>query len=235
MSQEYIAKIEQKIGITFNDKDLLKRAFVHKSFSKEWNNTRLAFYGDALLEGIVREYIVKKCEDGSKLLTVLRSHLASNEVCALVVDRLGLSGCMLVSDKWKQYLIGTLRQSDTINGTLIEAIVGAVALDQGAETARIFLKRVYTPILEEAHRNMGRDRYAWLYKLTKETFGVVTRFSRPRIEPYGQNQETRRMMSIDLRIGEKIAVQGIGFNKKEARRNAIRKALNILENRKRDV
>src|SRR3989338_5116689 len=122
MSQEYIAKIEQKIGVTFNNKELLKRAFVHKSFSKEWNNTKLAYYGDALVEGIVREYIVKRCDDGSRLLTVLRDHLASNETCAIVIRQLGLSGCMLISDKWKRYLTGSPQESDIINGTLMEAI-----------------------------------------------------------------------------------------------------------------
>ena len=93
--------IEQRIGYEFKNKELLRQAFVHSSYAHEENirdNDRMEFFGDAILEYLVSEYIFKKyrdCDEGQ--LSKMRAVVVSADGLRPVVDDLRILECLLVA------------------------------------------------------------------------------------------------------------------------------------------
>ena len=97
-------KFEEKAGVTFKDKNLLKQAFTHRSYinenrdSKLEHNERLEFLGDAVLELVITDYLYKRLKDSNEgELTSLRSALVNADTCSLVAQSLGANDFLLLS------------------------------------------------------------------------------------------------------------------------------------------
>src|SRR5581483_3959414 len=130
---------EKKIGITFKNKALLKQAFIHRSYLNEnkgtnlEHNERLEFLGDAVLELISTVFLFKKyplSHEGD--LTAYRSALVNAMTLSEVASGLGMEDFLLLShgeskDKGKARQI--------ILANTMEALIGAVYLDQGYDAA----------------------------------------------------------------------------------------------------
>ncbi len=123
------SELENKIGYTFNDKELLQRAFTLSSVSSD-NNEKLECFGDAVLEFIVTEQLFDKCTLESEL-TVRRKNAVCDEALRAVSTGLGLDG----------YLIKG--KGDTNNKKAIpsvyEALTAAIYLDGGMQAAKNFV------------------------------------------------------------------------------------------------
>lgn len=129
-------EIENKLGYSFKNKDLLKQAFTHSSYANrfgEKSNERLEYLGDAVLQFVVTEWQYKQdafANEGK--LTALRQKLVCRDALDSAVDGLGI---------W-QYLLSSGSQYN-INGkaksSLFEAVIAAVYLDGGYEEARSFV------------------------------------------------------------------------------------------------
>ena len=89
------AKFEKTIGLNFKDKELLKQAFVHRSYINEnkqsglAHNERLEFLGDAVLELVITDYLYKKYTDKAEgELTAYRSSLVNADTCSEIATDL---------------------------------------------------------------------------------------------------------------------------------------------------
>src|SRR3990167_7525279 len=116
--------LEKKLGIKFKNKDLLKQAFVHRSYLNEnpglglEQNERLEFLGDAVLELIITEYLYKKyTEKAEGELTNWRASLVNAKMLALVAEELGFNDFLLLS-RGESKEIGKARQYILANSNL---------------------------------------------------------------------------------------------------------------------
>ena len=150
---EEIERLEDSLGVAFRDRALLRQALVHPSFANEYpecsDNQRLEFLGDAVIGFIVSEHLYLVFPDSPEgVLTNLRAKLVRKEALAELAEALDLGRFMLLGH-------GMMAEEGRSNpGVLadgLEAIAGAVLLDQGLDAA----KRLLLPWIRRSVENLG--------------------------------------------------------------------------------
>lgn len=144
-----IAFLEDGIGYTFNDKHLLEEAMCHTSFAKEYglhyNNERLEFFGDSVLEFIVSRSLFKMYPEANEgELTQMRARLVKSDTLAAKADALRIPYIVLHGHTIKD---GNLPKSVSANA--LEALMGAVCLDGGMAAAERVIKKLFLSDAEE--------------------------------------------------------------------------------------
>jgi len=136
-------ELEQKLSIDFKNKDLLKQAFIHKSFLNENkdfpldHNERLEFLGDAVLELAVTKYLFDNYPNPEGDLTNWRSALVKGETLSEVASSLNFENYLYLSRGESH---GNGRARNQILANTFEAVIGSVYLDQGMEVAKSFIE-----------------------------------------------------------------------------------------------
>lgn len=148
------AALRQRLSIALNDWTLLEQALTHRSYlndNKQWpleHNERLEYLGDAVLELVISDHLFRtypKFQEGE--LTMLRAKLVRNETLASVAEKFGIWECMHLS-KGEQRSEGRTR--DRILACAVEAMIGAIYLDQGMRTASSFIMKHVLQDIDEA-------------------------------------------------------------------------------------
>ena len=139
MEQSAIKQIQKCIGYEFSRPSLLEQAFTHSSYAQKHgieDNERMEFFGDAVLELIVSEYLyANKPSYDQGRMTKVRAALVSAEGLRPVVDRMDVLKYLQVADKH-----ANLQQlSKKIEANLFEAILCAVYADGGMSAAKKFV------------------------------------------------------------------------------------------------
>ena len=144
--------LEKRIGHQFQDKDLLKQAMTHSSFTNEQkinhrkNYERIEFLGDAVLELISSEYLFFENPDMPEgKLTKARASIVCEQALAVTARELELGKFMLFG-KGEELTGG--RERDSIIADAVEAVIGAIYLDAGIERAKAFVKQFVLNDLE---------------------------------------------------------------------------------------
>ena len=144
--------LEKRIGHQFQDKDLLKQAMTHSSFTNEQkinhrkNYERIEFLGDAVLELISSEYLFFENPDMPEgKLTKARASIVCEQALAVAARELELGKFMLFG-KGEELTGG--RERDSIIADAVEAVIGAIYLDAGIEKAKAFVKQFVLNDLE---------------------------------------------------------------------------------------
>ena len=144
---------EKKTKIVFKDKDLLRQAFIHRSYINEngnvglAHNERLEFLGDAVLELVVTDFLYKKYPTYTEgELTAVRSALVNAVIISTVAEDIGMNDFLLLS-KGETKDKGKARSYILAN--TYEAYVGALYLDQGYDMAEKFIniRKWISPVL----------------------------------------------------------------------------------------
>ena len=136
------ADFQKILGVKFKVVELLERAFIHRSYLNEHpksgleHNERLEFLGDAVLELVVTDYLYKHFANPEGELTNYRSALVKTESLSDVAAKLGVSGYLKLSRGESK---GNERSRALISANCIEAIIGAIYLDQGYNAASKFI------------------------------------------------------------------------------------------------
>src|SRR3989338_10367111 len=139
-----ISKLEEKIDIEFNDKDLLRQAIVHRSYlneNKEFelgHNERLEFLGDAVLELVITEYLYNNYPNPEGELTNWRASLVNAQMLSKISYKIELNNHLFLS-RGEAKDTGRARQYILANA--FEALIGAIYLDQGYEAVKNFIER----------------------------------------------------------------------------------------------
>ncbi len=137
-----LLKLEERIKVKFKNKDLLRQALIHRSYLNENrdfefdHNERLEFLGDAVLELATTEYLYKKFSNPEGELTNFRAALVNSKMLVKIAYELDLEEYLLMS-KGEQKDTGKARQCIMANA--LEAIIGAIYLDQGYKKAKTFI------------------------------------------------------------------------------------------------
>ncbi|MCZ7385711.1 MAG: hypothetical protein O8C63_13340 [Candidatus Methanoperedens sp.] len=136
-----LSELEKKINVVFRDKNLLQQAVVHDSYINEnpgfkpGHNERLEFLGDAVLELVVREFLYNKFPNPEGDLTKYKEQLVKNDMLPIISNKLNLEDYLLMGKG--EYNNKAGRQK--LLADTLEALIGAIYLDQGYEKVRDFI------------------------------------------------------------------------------------------------
>ena len=231
MAVTKVAELESVLGHWFRDRRLLDQALMHSSRVTERSpddppddNEKLEFLGDAVLGLLVSEELVRRFPDWTEgQLSKGRSRLVNSRSLCIAAEQLGL-GNYLRLGRGEEKTGG--RTKPALLADAYEAIVAAIYLDSGLDTAREFVRRslVEGAIAAEAERGGRSD-----HKSSLQEF-LQARGTMPGI--YSVVEETgpdhQKTFHVELRIAGEIAASGIGKTKKEAEQSAALVALKKL-------
>jgi ribonuclease III len=223
----HFEKFEDIAGVEFQNKALLKQAFTHRSYINEnkasglEHNERLEFLGDAVLELAVTNYLYGRFQEMDEgELTSLRSVLVNADTCAQVATNLGANDFLLLS-KGESKDTGRARQYILAN--TLEAIIGAIYLDQGYEAAQKFILDHITTVTDEIiSRGSWIDAKSLFQEKAQENLGFTPVYKT--IRESGPDHD--KHFTIGVYVGKDLLGQGEGKSKQDAEQEAARNALN---------
>ncbi|MFH1246460.1 MAG: ribonuclease III [Candidatus Liptonbacteria bacterium] len=218
--------LEHLIGIVFKRKELLEEALTHRSYLNEhpeWglpHNERLEYLGDAVLELAVSEDLFQQfAEYPEGQLTVLRASLVNYQRLGKVAADLQLDKYILMS-KGERADISKARE--VILANTIEALIGAIYLDQGFAVAKNFIMKfvmVHLPEILEA--KSYKDPKSQLQEMVQERMKVTPTYQV--IDESGPAH--RRIFRVGVYYDNAFIAEGEGMSKQEAEVEAAKQAL----------
>jgi len=218
-----------EIGTTFNNHELLRIALTHPSAANEItttktdSNQRLEFLGDSLIGLVVANEIFSKLpEKPEGYLTDLRSSLVRKETLASVAKRISLGDYLLFGQGEKQNG-GQYRDSNLASG--LEALMGAILLDQGINKAYTVVAQLLTKDIEAAIWNgVTKDPKSALQELTQSIGKGSPQYILVQQTPVQQNKN----FVIEVILDSEVIGNGEGPRKLDAERVAATRALETL-------
>jgi ribonuclease-3 len=219
-------KFEERAGVIFKDKSLLKQAFTHRSYINEnrgtalEHNERLEFLGDAVLELVITDYLYRRLEDSNEgQLTSLRSALVNAETCARVAKALGANDFLLLS-KGEAKDNGRARQYILAN--TLEAVIGAIYIDQGYEVAKTFILTHIASLVEDVLKaGVWIDAKSLFQEEAQERIGHTPTYKT--VRESGPDHDKHFVVRVYL--GDDLYGEGEGKSKQDAEQEAARNAL----------
>lgn len=218
--------LEQKLDISFKNKDLLKQAFLHRSYLNEHSgvgmphNERLEFLGDAVMELIVTDYLYKTYMDKPEgELTAFRASLVNTNTISDAAKKLGFEDYLLLS---KGEAKDTGKARAYILANTFEAFTGALYMDQGYEPARLFIEKSLLPELKTIiAQGLWRDAKSFVQEKSQEYEGVTPSYKV--IHDTGPDHD--KTFTVGIYFREQKIAEGKGSSKQEAETAAARNAL----------
>ncbi len=218
------AQLEKRLGYTFKDKQLIIEALTHKSDKKPYNNERLEFLGDAVLDLIVGEYLFNKFPKSNEgILSKIRASLVNESGFTLLARAIDLGEYIYLSPAEEN---NNGRNKPSLLSNAFEAVIGAIYLEAGLDTA----KKIAITLLEEAHPKIDLDTLSKDYKtalqeLTQATHGVT-----PQYELLGSSgPDHKKEFEIAVKLNDETIASARGKSKKEAQQKAAKIALEALK------
>lgn len=216
-----------KLGVKFNNPDLLKQAVTHRSYLNEHrsykldHNERLEFLGDAVLELVVTEYLYNNYPNPEGELTNWRAALVNGEMLAKISNVLGVEEYLLMS-RGEAKDTGRARQYLLANA--FEAITGAIYLDRGYEIAKDFImKNVVVNLPEIIEKKLYLDPKSRFQEEAQEKVGVTPSYRV--LSESGPDHDKKFVVGVYL--NSEMIAEGDGPSKQEAQRKAAEKGLEI--------
>jgi ribonuclease-3 len=218
-------KLEQCFGFKINKLELFQKALTHRSYLNEHknlkeHNERLEFLGDAVLELIVTEYLFEKYPQKKEgVLTSLRSSLVKGETLAQIAKDLPFSDLLLLS-KGEEQLGG--RKKTSLLANTVEAVIGAIYLDQGIEKARDFVYQNLIPQLKDIIKNGDFiDAKSLFQQYAQSKYKITPHYLE--LKSYGPDHSKKFLIGVFIKK-EQLG-QGVGSSKQNAEQEAAKDAL----------
>ncbi|MEN8182525.1 MAG: ribonuclease III [Myxococcota bacterium] len=224
LSDPDAAPLLERIGWQFHDSALLRAALTHASRAHEEGggpgNERLEFLGDAVLDLIITEFLFEaqpEWREGE--LTRARAALVNREALAARAREIELGSYARLG---KTELRDAGARKETILANLFEALVGALYLDGGLETARRFLAGVYAEALPTSEESPARDPKTRLQEWSHSAMRETPRYRV--VSDSGVENDAARFR-VEVRLGDRAWGEGRARSKRAAERSAAVAAL----------
>ncbi len=159
-----LAALQQRLQHSFSDARLLARALTHRSFSAD-HNERLEFLGDSVLNLAVAGLLYERLQDLPEGdLSRVRANLVKQDTLHQLAVGLGLSEVLRLGE-------GEARSGGhkrpSILADALEAVIGAVYLDAGFDTAQALVRRLFQsveikPEMQAAAKDPKTELQEWL-------------------------------------------------------------------------
>lgn len=212
---------ENRITVTFKDKDLLTQAFLHRSYLNEnrgiklEHNERLEFLGDAVLELVVTDFLFKKYPAKAEgELTVYRAALVNAITLSEVATELEMNEFLLLS---KGEMKDTGRARQYILADTFEAVVGAIYMDQGYEKARGFIAdNLFNRADAIVEKKLWQDNKSLLQEKAQEIESITPAYQI--LNEVGPDHNKR--FTVGVFLNEDLIAKGEGHSKQDAEQAA---------------
>ena len=218
---EPLSKLEQKIGIKIKDRDLLAKSLIHKSHNSNDNNEKLEFLGDRVLGLVFAKTLLKIYpNDKEGVIDKKFANLVNKKTCLLVAKKLELKKFITTGASHKEQN----RSSDKIISDGLEALLGAIFLDQGMNLAEKFILNIWGEFLEKSVETQI-DAKTKLQEYSLKTFKLlpiytIKKQSGPHHSP---------IFKVEVQIKNSKKYYASGTSKKNAQQNAAEKLLTDLK------
>lgn len=216
-----LTALQSALGVTFREPKLLQQSLIHRSYLNETpdfplpSNERLEFLGDALLGLVVAEKLYTEfphLQEGE--LTKLRTALVRRETLASIAQSLSL-GDYLYLGQGEERSGGRQRQSNLSHA--LEAVIGAVLIDQGYNAAKELVLRLLSKMAEERIT----DHKSRLQELVQAEWRMIPSYRVVAEEGPGHD----KVFTVEVVVGGEVLGRGSGKGKRAAEREAARAAL----------
>lgn len=221
------SEIQNILGYTYKDENLLLTALTHRSCLNTPGITesyeRLEFLGDAILEMLITVYLYQKYPDKQEgYLTAARSAIVRTESLSEISLKYGFNEFIRMSKGEES--TGGRKNASTLED-VIESIIGSLFVDGGLETAKSFFEKFVLPnAVEIIVEDKLKDSKSLLQEKIQAQGGVSPLYES--ISETGPDHE--KIFEIAAIINNKRVATGTGRNKQEAEQKAAQKALDIL-------
>jgi ribonuclease-3 len=227
-NEDKLVELEVLLQVTFRDRSLLQRAVTHHSCCSETavhdSYDTLEFLGDAIIGAHVVEHIYRTFPNATEgEMTSLKSEVVSRRILAQIGQALGLFPYIRVD-------IANLRtfnerSRDSLCADVLEALVGAIQIDQGPEAARDFVARTILPVVAPlSQQSLDTNPKGRLQKIILQRSGSLPRYRV--LEQSGRNND--RVFTVGVFEKDLLLAMGKASSIKEAGRLAAREALELM-------
>jgi len=219
-------KFAAHIGVAFTDIAFLREAFTHRSYLNEHrgtglkHNERLEFLGDAVLELVMTEYLFGKYPDEPEgKLTAYRSALVNTNSISEAATTWGMNDYLLLS-RGEAKDLGRARQYILAN--TFEAVIGAIFLDQGYDTAKEFIgKSLFKHLDAIVETRSWQDAKSRFQEEAQERTGITPNYEV--LKETGPDHDKR--FEVGVYVGSDLVARGSGASKQEAEQVAAEEGL----------
>lgn len=224
-----ISEFAQKHNLVFNDEELLRQAFTHRSYINEHreeasrgHNERLEFLGDAVLELATTRYLYDEYPTRTEGdLTAFRAALVNAVTLGDVAQHIGMNDYLYLSKGEEK---DTGRARGILLANAFEALVGAVYIDQGYDAAQRFIgEHVFPKMQEILEKRLWQDAKSLFQEKAQDHEGVTPTYSVIREE--GPDHDKKFIIGVYLRSD--LVAQGEGRSKQDGEQAAARAALDV--------
>ncbi|MBM3205374.1 ribonuclease III [Candidatus Shapirobacteria bacterium] len=218
--------LEKNLNFKFKNPSLLKEALTHRSYLNEFkkqklsSNERLEFLGDAILSFVVSEWLFGKFNlfpEGK--LTNLRSNLVKTTTLAQIAKEIKIGDYLFLSRGEKE---AKGQENPTLLANALEAVIGAVFLDQGLTPVKTLVQKYLEPFLIKVVRSGQLKDYK---SLLQEKIQAKTGQSPNYKTISEQGPEHNKIFTVNVLSEGEILAQGTGKSKQMAEQEAAKKAL----------
>ena len=223
-----LLELEERIGYSFENKDLLKQAVLHSSYTNDHrmnrlqNNERLEFLGDAVLELVSSDFFYHKYPQYPEgKLTRLRASMVCEPTLAFCTKEIEL-GKYLLLGKGEEATGG--RNRDSIVSDAMEAVIGAIYLDGGFANAKEFICRFILNDIE--HKQLFFDSKTILQEIVQSELKKDLTYEL--ISEEGPDHD--KLFNTRVLIGQKEVGRGAGRTKKASEQQAAYNAIIAIRN-----
>ncbi len=230
MKPTSIEQLAKQINVAFRDISLLRTACTHRSYLNEnkgsgfEHNERLEFLGDAVLELVVTSFLYRKYPKKAEgELTAFRSAIVNTVSLTKVAEKLGLNIYMLMS---KGEAKDNGRARSVILANAVEAVIGAIYLDQGYDAAANFISDhiLYVIDIEDiVEKKTWIDAKSKFQERAQEKVGVTPSYRT--LKESGPDHD--KQFTLGVFLGDTQVATGTGPSKQEAEQKAAEKALEV--------
>ncbi len=222
--------LQKQLGVEFKQIELLERAFIHRSYLNEHpksgleHNERLEFLGDAVLELAVTDYLYNTYPNPEGDLTNWRSALVKTESLSTVAEQLELDQYLKLS---RGEAKGNSRSRALIHANSVEALIGAIYLDQGYEAAQKFILTHIVSRLEQIlETGSWMDPKSRFQEVAQEQEGFTPHYKV--LEEMGPDHD--KVFVVGVFVGDRLCGKGKGSSKQAAQQVAAAVALKSYKN-----
>lgn len=216
---------EKNIGFSFNDISLFVTALTHRSYVNEHksaavnHNERLEYLGDAVLELVASDFLYRRYNESEGIMTALRSALVRTESIGAAGYELGYEPLVRLSKGEK---MGSERAHEVIMADCFEAVIGAIYLDQGYETAKNFIaKHILCKIDTIIEEGTWRDPKSYVQELCQKVEGNTPVYRTLRED--GPDHD--KHFVVGMYIDGELFTSGEGHSKQDAQTTAAKKGV----------
>jgi len=218
-------KLAAKLNLQFNNPILFAKALTHRSYLERTtelskSNERLEFLGDAVLGMVVAEILFTKFQDKDEgFLTKTRSHIVDRNALYESAERLNLKKYLLYD---KRFIRSSEEGIKTILADCLEALIGAIYIDQGIDKAEKFtIKWIVKPNMDSGNYQVDNNfkgqllEYTHSKKLAPPEYVIVS----------SEGPDHDKEFIVEVHINNSIHGTGKGRNKKSAEQEAAKHTL----------